>query len=441
MSARTRLPRQAAQAAKYTFDEPSDDEPEDPLGATSSDEDARPAKKRKKGKAKAAGRKARLAAQEDEEEDEGRYIHVWIREPSPEKVEYEVKGVDFSKVLPVEVTVEILSSFHPKTLYSLSFLSKTFHAIITSASFRPILRRAFLFREKEFNPAHTLRAFFGFSDSDSDSEDEGVLQTQLPKVGAEEVEPYRLAMLLYEPSCQICRQTEGSTYDPHLLLRVCSACRRRNFKLISDVRKSDEIDYLHPSTLDAVITTARSVESPGSNGRERALYVPHLEAVSERLDELAHKGDDKKSTLPTGSSATSASQASDAMTTARRSTKRQAAQGSTSMRIQAFVRERKNMQKEGDDLAAWIRKYSTQLTRWLRAEQKQGRKAAERAIGLRWQNILNHIEEEGVFDYPPSDVWLEHRLKAHPLVKRTDSLIDEGVSSSPSGRTSSLMLS
>lgn len=48
-----------------------------------------------------------------------------------------------------------------------------------------------------------MYALYGWlSDSDSDSEDEGVLQTQLPKIDAEEVDPYRLAMLLYEPSCQ-----------------------------------------------------------------------------------------------------------------------------------------------------------------------------------------------------------------------------------------------
>lgn len=57
MASRTHLPRQAAQAAKYTFDEPSDDEPEGPRGGEDSDEDehARPAKKRKKGKGKVTG--------------------------------------------------------------------------------------------------------------------------------------------------------------------------------------------------------------------------------------------------------------------------------------------------------------------------------------------------------------------------------------------------
>lgn len=184
------------------------------------------------------GRKGRPAAQEDEEEDEGHDSttkHIRVPSPPPEVVEYEVKRVDFSKVLPVETIAEVCRSFlrpvflvcspfvsprlqifsylQPKTLYRLAFLNRSFHTMLSSPGFRSTWREIFTWHNPRMDWMDEV--FFGFDNEEQPEKKKAKprARDKMPSLGGKEVDPYRLAILLYETTC------EASTDSLHLSTR------------------------------------------------------------------------------------------------------------------------------------------------------------------------------------------------------------------------------
>ncbi|BGP10580.1 hypothetical protein NBRC10512v2_006514 [Rhodotorula toruloides] len=440
MSARTRLPRQAAQAAKYTFDEPTDDEPEDPRGANSSDEDARPTKRRKKGKDKAAGRKGRPAAQEDEEEDEGHDSttkHIRVPSPPPEVVEYEVKRVDFSKVLPVETIAEIFSYLQPKTLYRLAFLNRSFHTMLSSPGFRSTWREIFTWHNPRMDWMDEV--FFGFDNEEQPEKKKAKprARDKMPSLGGKE----------------FCGKDEVKNADAYLLLRVCCDCRRNNIVPSLDLAKSKKYDGLHPATMRAILTTPFDIDVTSTYSASRNVLVTHFYQTIHELEELQaeddadqHSAEAAATARPAGRNPSRAAKAK-ASSRARQQLDHDAVadgdDGQHGPRVSEFLKARAKERTARREFANAVVDLTDKIDRFCDEEKLESERFSMQMKSLRLERIRQRLDEEGIFDlrqindmygsrwvlsivprsleFPPA----RSRLQRHPAVRNDEPLNDD----------------
>ncbi|GAA5825932.1 hypothetical protein JCM11251_000058 [Rhodosporidiobolus azoricus] len=249
MSTRARLPRKAAIAATYVYDNPSDEEDEQNGAETDEDEMSQ---KRVRGKGKPAPKRRKTLIEESEMEDESEDEdgEVEMQKAKQKVIEHDVPRVDFSKVLPYEIVVEILSYLHPYSLYGLSLLNKPLRSILMSESSQKLWRK-------------TL----------------GV--EELPVLGEEELHPAKLCALMLDKKCQFCDVDNAMLGDPHLLLRLCKDCRMHNWVSVADVGPGKKYPDFHPATL------LYSPESASYPCRQRNyVYYGDVQATSETLETL-----------------------------------------------------------------------------------------------------------------------------------------------------------
>ncbi|GEM12355.1 F-box domain, cyclin-like domain containing protein [Rhodotorula toruloides] len=427
MSARTRLPRRAAQVAKYTFDEPSDDEPE---GPRTSDED----KKRKKGKARAAGKKSRLVAHSDEEE-EGQVSttkHIRVPSPSPEDVDYEVKRVDFSNVLPLETIAEVFSYLTPETLYSLAFLNRTFHTVIASASFRSTWRDIFTWHHSRYNWIDVVWDDYDDYDatrSQGTKEENGkkrqTKREKLPQLNGEDIDPYRLAILLYEKTCEYCGKDKVVQSDPLLLLRLCDGCRRNNLVPLDELRRNNKYDGMHPAITHAVLTTTH----PSKSGREEQFIITHLYDTAATLDDLQFEDDAENRVRGADLDARAvtrelkrAAKLKSSWRTYRKEVGEKIEREVLEQfgpHVSAFVKDRAKEKKERLEHSLTVTQ--KRVERFHGIEIAEGAAASAKAKGERHTSIRQHIECGGIFESEQID---DNRLSRHPAVNKAEPLAD-----------------
>ncbi|BGP34573.1 hypothetical protein JCM10296v2_006395 [Rhodotorula toruloides] len=418
MSARTRLPRQAAQAAKYTFDEQSDDEPEDPRGANSSDEDARPAKKRKKGKAKAAGKKGRLAAKEDEEEEghESTTKHIRVPSPPPEVVEYEVKRVDFSKVLPVETIAEIFSYLQPKTLYRLAFLNRSFHTMLSSPGFRSTWREIFTWHNQRMDWMDEV--FFGFDNEEQPEKKKAKprARDKMPFLGEKE----------------FCGKDEVEIADTYLLLRACCDCRRNNIVPSLDLAKSKKYDGLHPATMRAILTTPLAIDVAGKYSAGRNVLVTHFYQTIHELEELQaeddtdqHSAEAAATAPPAGRNPSRAAKAK-ASSRARQQLDNDAvADGDDRQygpRVSEFIKARAKERTARREFVITVADLTDKIDRFCDDEKLESERFSMQKKSLRLERIRQRLDVEGIFE--PRQI-NDIRLQRHPAVNNDEPLDDD----------------
>lgn len=130
---------------------------------------------------------------------------------------------------------QILSYLGPKTLYELSFLSKTLYAILTSPTVKPVWKRAYtgldLRDEKPEKPRTATAARLEKKRIPADSKNR---QNKLPAFHGKEVVPYQLAVLMFDSSCQA--RPEPSADHQYLLTPKLPADLRR-----AEIRKTRRV--------------------------------------------------------------------------------------------------------------------------------------------------------------------------------------------------------
>ncbi|BGP10470.1 hypothetical protein JCM10049v2_006358 [Rhodotorula toruloides] len=434
MATRARPARQAAQSTNYTFDE--SDGSADAAGSASSDEEeyGRKRAKTSKNKGKARMKTPDESGEEEEEESEGGSSTSAARKkrgnpyllpslnrararwgsPAPELVEYEVKRVDFSKTLPVETVAEILSYLGPKTLYELSFLNKTFHAILTSPTVKPVWKRAYTFRDLRDDEAAKPRGVLAIRlEKRRIPADPQNPQNKLLKFCGVEVEPYRLAVLMFESACQLCGEDTVERPDQFLFRRICKECRTRSFIGVEEVVLDKKYEGLHAATLKVVPKTSVEPDRRFAVRCTDFVYLPELYETSDMLEEIDYAADGDKpwrgaelDLQSIGRDLSRAAKLADSW----RDSRQQKAKG-IEQRIMA--------------------QFSPRLTRWIVAayqrlgyredvERAEGRAASEQARAERFARISQRVKQEGIFDQ-----YDENRLVTHPLVGLAEPLTDD----------------
>uniref|UniRef100_A0A0K3CF37 BY PROTMAP: gi/647400300/emb/CDR45650.1/ RHTO0S11e02982g1_1 [Rhodosporidium toruloides] n=2 Tax=Rhodotorula toruloides TaxID=5286 RepID=A0A0K3CF37_RHOTO len=429
MSARTRLPRQAAQAAKYTFDEPSDDEPEDPRGGISSDEDARPAKKRKKGKAKAAGKKGRRDPKEDEEEGQDSTTkHIRVPSPPPQDVEYESKRVDFSKVLPVETIAEIFSYLQPRTLYRLAFLNRSFHTMLSSPGFRSTWRDIFTWHDPRMDWMDDV--FFGFDEEEQPEQKKAKPKPRdkMPVFGGKEIDPYRLAILLYETTCEFCGEDTVKYPDTFFLLRLCAYCRRNNLVSSTALAESKKYD-MHPATMRAVLASPFGIDELKKYSYERNVLVTHFYQTIDELEERQAEDDADQQTanaqLGTHATGRNPSRAAKVKASSRARAQLDdddaAEDERNGPRVAAFLKARAKERDARHTFVNAVDELAVKIDRFCEDEVVESRLFSMQAKSMRLEGIRQRLADEAIFE--PRHI-NDIRLERHPAVSKDEPLND-----------------
>lgn len=220
--------------------------------------------------------------------------------------------------------MQIFSYLQPKTLYRLVFLNRTFHALLSSPGLRSTWREIFTSHDPRMDWMDEV--FFGFDDEEEPEQKKSKpkARDRMPFLDGKEVDPYRLAILLYETTCEASPCTPGSSSrrlmffklvqfcgknnvthpDTFLLLRVCSDCRRSRLVPLPDLVKSKEHDGMHPATVSAVLSTpctlslllsafpsdfdwhAVGPDAANKYARDRNVLVTHFDETIDELEEL-----------------------------------------------------------------------------------------------------------------------------------------------------------
>ncbi|GAA5891521.1 hypothetical protein JCM6882_004499 [Rhodosporidiobolus microsporus] len=404
MSTRTRLPRKAASAAIYTYDAPSDEE--ELADESESDEDE-VGGRRTKGKKKAAPKRRKVAESDSEDESDDDDADAEPDEGDEEKeVEYDLPRVDFSKILPYELVVEILSYLNPATLYSLSGLSKSFYALLSGDLVTQIWRKLFT--------------------------------SEPPELRDEEIAPRKLCALYCDKECEFCGKPNVECGDRYLLLRLCKECREANLTLASDAAAQKTFADLHPATLQCAMTTPLPPDSPRrSRHKKQYYYLPDLHALNEEILHLQLE-DDADAENPFGDEPDQREvqkSLARAGKIRRRWWQRDAREVVEEMettladkyspRVKEFVLERRMVKKEREKLADW---YSSNDWRLRLSEDAAAAYSFERVMSeMRRAAIQLKIEDAGVFDSSDIENYWEWRnkclvFKAEPL---TDAIWDQ----------------
>ncbi|BGP26805.1 hypothetical protein JCM10295v2_005765 [Rhodotorula toruloides] len=433
MATRTRLPRQATRTTTYTFDE-SDGSAE---GAGSGDESSEEEYGRKRAKPSKRNAKPRKRIKGDDSDEDGaefapRSVALVVQldeKEEPEMVEYEVKRVDFGKMLPLETLRQIFTYLHPSTLYQLSNLSSTWRTIVKSDFMKPLwldlLRGPAEPDPEDKNKKHV---FIGYED-----------HKPIPTIDGEEIEPFRLATLLFNITCEArscahshCERDTVRTCDRYLFRRLCYECRDLNLVPTSEVGKSKTYRDLHPATLQAVASTPREISFVAL--QRSWVLVGDLRDASEMLELLQLEDDAQSSSkyVETSLSAKSvqktlgrANRLKRGWSTARMERGKALEAELTekySPRVKEFVLERLAMKEEHAKLGDWVSLRWSSLIGMQDAIKAEGTVVDSRVQNARVTAIRNHLTNEGIF---PSTTFEYAPWFSHPLVNRAEPLTDE----------------
>ncbi|BGP00476.1 hypothetical protein NBRC10513v2_006278 [Rhodotorula toruloides] len=427
MATRTRLPRQAAQSTSYTFDE-SDGSADAAGSGDESSEEEYGRKRAKKGTRQGKPRK-RVKGDASDEEDEddfaprsgGLVVQLDDKE-EPEMVEYEVKRVDFGELLPLETLREIFGYLHPSTLYQLSGLSKTWRTIVKSDFMKPLwldLLRGPPTPKTEFKDMKRVIV------ADDDPE-------PIPTFNGDEVEPFRLATLLFDKTCENCERNNVFTCDRYLFRRLCYECRDLNLVPTTEVGKGKTYRDLHPATLQVVASTPLPPRDICYARSQRSwVLVGDLRDASEML-ELLQLEDDADSTSKYVETALSVKSVQKTLGRAKRLKRGWSAarmeRGKAleaeltekySPRVKEFVLEKLAMKEEHAKLGDWIRMRWSPLISMQDAIKAEGTVFDSRLQNARVTAIRKHLSNEGIF---PSSTFKHAPWSSHPLVQRAEPL-------------------
>ncbi|GEM12448.1 F-box domain, cyclin-like domain containing protein [Rhodotorula toruloides] len=376
MATRTRLPRQATRTTTYTFDE-SDGSAE---GAGSGDESSEEEYGRKRAKPSKRNAKPRKRIKGDDSDEDGaefapRSVALVVQldeKEEPEMVEYEVKRVDFGKMLPLETLRQIFTYLHPSTLYQLSNLSSTWRTIVKSDFMKPLwldlLRGPAEPDPEDKNKKHV---FIGYED-----------HKPIPTIDGEEIEPFRLATLLFNITCE--------ALPPR---NICYARSQRSWVLVGDLRDASEMLELLQLEDDAqssskYVETSLSAKSVQKTlGRANRLKRGWSTARMERGKALEAELTEKYSP-----------------------------------RVKEFVLERLAMKEEHAKLGDWVSLRWSSLIGMQDAIKAEGTVVDSRVQNARVTAIRNHLTNEGIF---PSTTFEYAPWFSHPLVNRAEPLTDE----------------
>ncbi|BGP34459.1 hypothetical protein JCM10296v2_006279 [Rhodotorula toruloides] len=439
MATRTRLPRQAAQSTSYTFDE--SDGSADAAGSGSSDEDEEYGRKKAKtGKAKGKPRKRIKGDDNEDEEDEedfaprsGGLVVQLDNEEQPEMVEYEVKRVDFGKLLPLETLreatnqqlVQIFGYLHPSTLYQLSSLSKTWRTIVKSDFMKPLwldlLRGPPMPKTEYQDMKHVV---VGYDDP-----------KPIPTLNGEEVEPFRLATLLFDKTCENCERDKVYTCDRYLFRRLCYECRDPNLVPTTEVGQGKTYRDLHPATLQVVASTPLPPRDLRYGRNQRSwVLISDLCDASETLEQLQLE-DDADSTSKYVETSLSAKSVQKTLGRAKRLKRGWSAarmeRGKAleaeltekySPRVKEFVLEKLATKEEHAKLGDWIRMRWSSLITMQDAIKAEGTVFDSRLQNARVTAIRKHLSNEGIF---PTSTFKHAPWSSHRLVQRAEPLINE----------------
>ncbi|GAA5860203.1 hypothetical protein JCM8547_009225 [Rhodosporidiobolus lusitaniae] len=358
MATRTRLPRKAAQAISYVAHEDPLDEEEEQF--EDGDEDEVGSKRRNKGKQVSKRRKVEVEeSDEDEEEVE---------------VEHAGEGVDFSKILPVELLNEIMTYLRPGSLYFLSLTSKTFHKVLTSKASMSIWREVM-----------------------------GI--EKIPQLGGEEVHPTKLCAFLTDETCQYCGD-EIDAPDRFLLLRLCNDCRVKNLVNIADVGPGKKYADFHPAVVACIVGTYL----PPSNPRvcRQAFYALYsdLQELDEVLEEL--QAEDERAVIKLGTAAgpdagvvdklsSKARKLRDDGSTDRAAVVEKEMDKQFGERVKDFVVAQRIVREEREQLANWIRRHAKDLQVEHTKEKAEAKMLAERSTRRRRSDLEERVLADGVF--------------------------------------------
>ncbi|GAA6007171.1 hypothetical protein JCM10207_001532 [Rhodosporidiobolus poonsookiae] len=403
MSGRSGLKRKAAQAPKYTFDAGSDEEQEQDEAREMSEEEE--AKETKRGNKKRAPKRRKVEEESESEEGESsddEEMDDDEDEQDEQEVEYDIPRVDFSKVLPFELVAEILSYLHPSTLYALSTLSKGFHAFFVGPNARSTWLKAF----------------------EMDS---------LPKLGGEEVDPRKLAALIFDKECEYCNERTVDNGDRYLLCRLCNKCREANWVTPKEIGSGKEYDQFHPAVLQCAISTPLSASDPHYSRSRTFYFLPALRAMDEMLQLLQIEDDQDADKLVEGPDIGEVHRnLSKAKRLKRRSWMASRIAQADEMeekltdqwtdRVKEFVQERKVACEERQKFAAWIDnntepfRYRSRLFETdVEAQVFEGHVRAGRR-----EAMFAKIENDGLFS--TSD--LGYTFRRHDLVDKPEPFTD-----------------
>ncbi|GAA6050422.1 hypothetical protein JCM3770_004030 [Rhodotorula araucariae] len=418
MAARARSARKAAQTVSYAYTGPafSDDEAGGGGASDEDDDDFGRATKAPSGAAKPRKKpKVDLASSEVDPDDDMSAAQVTVP-PTPsrdgfEEIEYEVKRVDFSKLLPIETLTKVFSHLHPASLYHLLDLSRTFRTILKSKTLAPVWREAMRPRKGFVVPF---------------SKEKLQANRALPKVDGEEVHPIQLAAVLFDETCEYCGERKVDRCDRYLLIRLCDDCRTRNLISVTDVSKDKAYQDLHPATMQCIISTPLPPHCLRWARSQRSWVLPSdLRDVSEVLEELQLEDDAVASGY--GEDLVDAKTVQKGLSRAKRLKSRWYGDGKTrayeieedlvkkyTPRVREYVLERKQLQK--DRLAA---RFAPSLSS---PEQRSGESHDQALCYSRGKAVEQRVVKSGIFKLSNTQM---NNLKTHPLVSKPEPLTDD----------------
>ncbi|BGP42557.1 hypothetical protein JCM10449v2_006569 [Rhodotorula kratochvilovae] len=425
MSARTRPARKAAQTVSYAYDEPASSEDEAGNGSTDEDDDDfGRAGKRSKGAAKTHKKRKVMTADSSESDSDDETMFDAqargdgsLKKDELEDVEYEVKRVDFSKVLPVETLAEIFSHLHPASLLNLLSLSRSFRTILKSTTLAPVWRAAM--RPEASSP------ILGKPTLDT--------RWTVPKVGGEDMDQIKLAAVMFDKECEYCGERNVARGDRYLLVRLCVDCRTRNLISVADVPKDKAYQDLHPATLQCIVSTPLPPHSTRWARSQRSWVLPSdLLDISESLEELQLEDDADADGYC--EDLVDAKTVQKGLSRAKRLKRRWYGDGKKradaieknlvkkyTPRVREFVLERKELQKDRIKLAEWI-EYAESLYESRTQEQLAGKAHDDRLRSARGSAVEQRVAKAGVFKPNTTQFY---SLRSHSLVDRPEPLTDD----------------
>ncbi|GAA5864320.1 hypothetical protein JCM8547_005785 [Rhodosporidiobolus lusitaniae] len=259
MATRTRLPRKAAHTICYTaHDDPLDEDEEH--FEEGDDEEEWGANKTSKGKKALKRRKVEVEeSEEDEEESEAEDCDEQEggqeNKDKDKEPEYEVVRIDFSKTFPAELIAEIFRYLHPRTLYALSTLNKRLHNFFVGPAALSAWKNAF--EVKEF-----------------------------PLFGGKEVDPRKLAALVFDKTCELCGKLDVECGDRYLLVRLCPKCRAQNWVKPSDIGAGKTYSDFHAAVLLCAIPTHLPPDDAFTGSIKKQFF--YLSDLADHDEKLVH---------------------------------------------------------------------------------------------------------------------------------------------------------
>ncbi|PRQ75843.1 hypothetical protein AAT19DRAFT_12865 [Rhodotorula toruloides] len=302
-------------------------------------------------------------------------------------------------------STSIFSYLQPRTLYRLAFLNRSFHTMLSSPGFRSTWRDIFTWHDPRMDWMDDV--FFGFDEEEQPEQKKAKPKPRdkMPVFGGKEIDPYRLAILLYETTCEFCGEDTVKYPDTFFLLRLCAYCRRNNLVSSTALAESKKYD-MHPATMRAVLASPFGIDELKKYSYERNVLVTHFYQTIDELEERQAEDDADQQTanaqLGTHATGRNPSRAAKVKASSRARAQLDdddaAEDERNGPRVAAFLKARAKERDARHTFVNAVDELAVKIDRFCEDEVVESRLFSMQAKSMRLEGIRQRLADEAIFE-------------------------------------------